>query len=110
MSSERLRSDRDPENAFGAGAGTERETGQQEIERDWAAELDNIVGGAAEALFEASDEEVAAELRSMGEDPDAAAEKLRSVLLDAVDRYERSGRPVRAIQAPNLDRYRMRPN
>jgi hypothetical protein len=92
------------------GAETEPESGQEEIERDWAAELENIIGGAAESVFDASDEEIAAELRSMGEDPDAAAEKLRSVLLDAVDRYERSGRPVRAIQAPNLDRYRMRPN
>jgi hypothetical protein len=107
MSSERLRSDRDPENAFGAGAGTERETGQQEIERDWAAELENIVGGAAEALFEASDEEIAEELRSMGEDPDAAAERVRAVLLDAVDRYERSGRPVRALEDASPVRLRL---
>jgi hypothetical protein len=63
--------------------------------RDWAKELDNILGGAAEAVFESSDEEIEAELRSYGEDPDAVAEDLRGVLLDAIDRFERSGRPVR---------------
>jgi len=63
--------------------------------RDWAKELDNIIGGLAESVFELSDEEVEEELRSMGEDPDAVADEVRRVLLDAVDRYERSGRPVR---------------
>jgi hypothetical protein len=82
---------RESENALGAAEPAE----SGDDSRDWATELDNILGGAAEAVFELSDEEVEEELRSMGEDPDAVAEEVRSVLLDAVDRYERSGRPVR---------------
>jgi len=83
--------EREAENAIGAAEPAE----SGDDSRDWEKELENILGGAAEAVFESSDEEVEAELRSLGEDPDAVAEEVRSVLLDAVDRYERSGRPVR---------------
>jgi len=84
--------EREAENAIGAAEPAE----SGDDSRDWEKELENILGGAAEAVFESSDEEIEAELRSFGEDPEAVAEEVRSVLLDAVDRYERTGRPVRA--------------
>jgi len=83
------------EKIFGDAGESARSDDEGSRARDWERELDNIVGGAAEAVFESSDEEVEAELRSWGEDPDAVAEEVRGVLLDAVDRYQRSGRPVR---------------
>ncbi|MEE8525071.1 MAG: hypothetical protein V3T72_14135 [Thermoanaerobaculia bacterium] len=68
--------------------------------RDWEKELENLIGGAAEEVFESSDEEIEAELRSWGEYPDEVAEEVRTVLLDAVDRYERTDR-VRQARAQN---------
>lgn len=94
--------------------GAAPEPGSEDLEadsRDWEKELENIVNVAAESVFDASDEEIAEELRSMGEDPDAVADDVRAVLLGAVDRYERSGRPVRAIaEDPVLARARRRPS
>jgi hypothetical protein len=80
--------------------------------RDWEQVLDNIVGGAAEAVFESSDEEVEAEILSFGEDPDAVAEEVRSTLLDAVDRFERTSRAARAPKrhAPSSTRGRWQPS
>ena len=55
--------------------------------RDGEERFERIIGGAAEAVIEASDQEIEAELRAEGLDPAAVAEDVRGVLLGAVERY-----------------------
>lgn len=49
--------------------------------------LERIVGGAAEAVLEATDEEIEAEVRAEGLAPAEVAEDVRGVLLAAVERF-----------------------
>ncbi len=56
--------------------------------RDDEERLERIVGGIAESVLEASDEEIEAEARAEGLDPDAVAEDVRGVLLAALERHQ----------------------
>ncbi|MEE8525576.1 MAG: hypothetical protein V3T72_16695 [Thermoanaerobaculia bacterium] len=97
MSNEPRNGENKLENALGGAGKPVLESGDRDLDtelrpRDWEQELENVIGGAAEAVFDSTDKEIEAELRSWGEDPDAVAEEVRTVLLDAVDRYERQDR------------------
>jgi hypothetical protein len=52
--------------------------------RDYEEKLKRIANAVAESIFEASDEEILEEVREAGEDPEAVASHVRSVLSDAV--------------------------
>ncbi len=55
--------------------------------RDDEERLERIVGGAAETVLEATDEEIEAEARAEGLDPAEVAEGVQGVLLGAVERF-----------------------
>lgn len=55
--------------------------------RDVEESLERIVGGVAEAVIEASDEDIEAEVRSEGLDPAEVADDVRNVLLGALERH-----------------------
>ena len=62
--------------------------------RDYELELERIIGGAAEAVLDLSDEEIEAEIRTSGEDPDEVAEEMRRVVSGVLERH-RPARPLR---------------
>lgn len=64
--------------------------------RDGEERFERLIGGAAEAVLESSDEEIEAEARAEGLDPAEAAEGVRSVLLAAVDRFSGQRRRERS--------------
>ncbi len=49
--------------------------------------LERIIGGAAQSVLEATDEEIEAEVRAEGLDPAEAADDVRGVLLGALERF-----------------------
>jgi len=56
--------------------------------RDYEAELRAIMDALAESAAQASDEEILAEVRESGEDPEAVAARVRGILSRAVTAYE----------------------
>ncbi len=55
--------------------------------RDHRQELERILDGIVESIMEAPEEEVDEDLRAAGEDPDAAADRLRARLAGTVERH-----------------------
>lgn len=63
-------------------------------------ELERLLDGILESILEAPEEEIDEDLRAAGEDPDAAAERLRGRLAATVERhrFRRRGRAKLRIQ------------
>ncbi len=64
--------------------------------RDDEERLERIIGGAAESVLEATDEEIEAEVRAEGLDPTEVAEDVRGVLLGALERFRAKERLQRS--------------
>lgn len=78
--------------------------------RDYEAELRALMDALAEAVAEASDEEILNEAREAGEGPAAAAEEVRVVLRNAVKAYEqRHLREAQKEYEKHVDAIRRRP-
>jgi hypothetical protein len=56
--------------------------------RNYEEDLASIMNALAESVLEMSDEEILAEAREEGEDPEEVAERVKNVLLEAVKAYE----------------------
>jgi hypothetical protein len=52
--------------------------------RDYEAELRAIMDALAESVADASDEEILAEVREAGEDPERIATQIRAILRQAI--------------------------
>ncbi len=63
--------------------------------RNHEQELKRILDGVVDSILEAPEDEIDDDLRAAGEDPDAAAERLRAKLAGTVERH-RSHRRTRA--------------
>src|SRR5258705_222716 len=59
------------------------------VERDYVKEFGAIMKGIEDSVLEASDEEILSEAREAAVDVEAGAERLRSRLLEVVNRLKR---------------------